>query len=173
MAGLITAKKTMITKKGQNMAFLTLEDLYGTIEVVVFPKTFELDRQWIENDNVVVIRGKLDMKDDEPKLLAEKIILLEDYTGPLVSGPRRNEAPAAARPKGALLKLVIPAAYSEADGLAAFKRLARQFRGDMPVAILVQSTGRKYRLDYDLWIDPCPEFYETARRIFGTDCIRD
>ena len=173
MAGLISGKKTMVTKKGTMMAFMTLEDLYGTIEVVVFPRTFELDRQFIENDNVIVVRGKLDMKDDTPKLLAEKIILLEDYSGPLKSGPRKNEVPAAPRPKGQMLKLVIPQVYSEEEGIRAFKGIARNFRGDMPIAIMLMSTGHKYRLGYDLWVDPCREFFDQARRIFGADCFKE
>ena len=173
MAGLISGKKTMVTKKGTMMAFMTLEDLYGTIEVVVFPRTFELDRQFIENDNVIVVRGKLDMKDDTPKLLAEKIILLEDYSGPLKSGPRKNEVPAAPRPKGQMLKLVIPQVYSEEEGIRAFKGIARNFRGDMPIAIMLMSTGHKYRLGYDLWVDPCREFFDSARRIFGADCFKE
>ncbi len=173
MAGLISQKKTMVTKKGSMMAFMTLEDLFGTIEVVVFPRTFELDRQFIENDNVIVVRGKLDLKDDVPKLLAEKIILLDDYSGPLKSGSRKNEAPAPPRPKDQLIKIVIPQAYGENEGLKAFKSIARNFRGDMPVAIMMMSTGKKYRLGYELWVDPCEGFYESARRVFGSDCIRE
>ncbi|MBQ4506598.1 MAG: DNA polymerase III subunit alpha [Firmicutes bacterium] len=172
MAGLIVSKKTMITKKGTMMAFIGLEDLYGEIEVVVFPRTFELDRTWLEEDNIVVIRGKLDLKGDEPKLLAERIVLLENCSEKPEGGSRRNEAPAPPKPEIPLIRLVIPAEYTEEQGLRAFKRLARSFRGDTPVAILVAATGNKYKPDYDLWIDPTKEFAESAKRIFGTDCFR-
>ena len=156
MGGLITSIKKMITKKGQQMAFLTVEDYFGQIEVVVFPKTFEAYRQNLEEDNVVVLKGKLDLKEEgAPKLLADSIVLLKDY---------------AFRPK--MVKIVIPERYTEGEGLTAFRNIARQHLGDMPVALLVASTGRKYKLDYDLWIDPCAEFYRKIHEAFGDDCLR-
>ncbi len=172
MAGIINSKKNVVTKKGQMMCRFTLEDLYGEIDVVVFPKAFELDRQFIEEDNIIVIRGRLDFKGESPQLLSERLVLLEDYSGPLKSGSRRFETPAPARTQAPMLKLVIPAAYSEDEGLRIFKRLARAYRGDMQVFILVSSTGNKFKPDYDLWVDPCPEFMNAAREVFGTDCFR-
>ncbi|MBR0129716.1 MAG: hypothetical protein IJM08_00250, partial [Firmicutes bacterium] len=160
------------TKKGQNMAFVTMEDLYGDIELVVFPKTFELDRQWLALDNIIIVRGRLDIKEDTPKLLAERIVLLDDYNGELKGGPRRNEVPAAPKQEVPMIKIVIPENYSEREGLLAFKRLAKANRGDTPVAILVKATNNKYKLDYDLWIDPSPNFITSAKRMFGEDCFR-
>ena len=72
-----------------------------------------------------------------------------------------------------MLKLVIPQVYSEEEGIRAFKGIARNFRGDMPIAIMLMSTGHKYRLGYDLWVDPCREFFDSARRIFGADCFKE
>ncbi len=173
MAGIIVSKKTMITKKGTMMAFVELEDLYGEIEVVVFPKVFELDRVWLEEDNIVVIRGRLDMKENEAKLLAERIVPIENCTEKPEGGNRRNEAPPPPKVEVPLVKIVIPREYSEEQGLKTFKRLAKSFRGDTPVAILVSATGNKFKPDYDLWIDPTPEFIESTRRVFGTDCFRN
>ncbi len=172
MAGIVSAMKMMTTKKGQNMAFVTMEDLYGDIELVVFPKTFELDRQWLALDNIIIVRGRLDIKEDTPKLLAERIVLLDDYNGELKGGSRRNEVPAAPKQEVPMIKIVIPENYSEREGLLAFKRLAKANRGDTPVAILVKATNNKYKLDYDLWIDPSPNFITSAKRMFGEDCFR-
>ncbi|MBR5730519.1 MAG: DNA polymerase III subunit alpha, partial [Firmicutes bacterium] len=156
MAGLITGVKKLVTKKGTQMAFLTVEDLYGQIEVVVFPKYFEECRQNIEEDAVVVMRGRLDLKDEaRPKLLASSVQRLDQVFI-----------------KTAMVKIVIPESYTEPEGLARFKSIAKQHLGDMPVAILVQSTGKKYKLDYDLWVDPCREFYDKVHEAFGPDCLR-
>ncbi|MFC2662663.1 MAG: OB-fold nucleic acid binding domain-containing protein, partial [Eubacterium sp.] len=74
MAGMITGKKTLITKKNQIMAFVDLEDLYGQSEVVVFPRVLEQYQTEIYEDNVVVIKGRLDFREGEtPKLLAESV----------------------------------------------------------------------------------------------------
>ena len=156
MAGLITGVKKLVTKKGTQMAFLTVEDLYGQLEVVVFPKYFEECRQNIEEDAVVVMRGRLDLKDEaRPKLLASSVQRLDQVFV-----------------KTAMVKIVIPESYSEPEGLARFKNIAKQHLGDVPVAILVQSTGNKYKLNYDLWVDPCKEFYDKIHEAFGQDCLR-
>jgi len=42
----------------------------------------------------------------------------------------------------------------------------------MPVAVMVASTGNKYQLDYDLWVEPCEGFYRRVRDIFGEESIR-
>ena len=156
MAGLITSIKKLITKKGSQMAFLTVEDLYGQIETVVFPKVFEAYRQNLEEDRIVVVRGKLDLAEEgNPKLLAESVLLLDQ-----------------ALVKTAMVKIVIPSGYTDAEGLGKFRQIARQHLGDMPVAILVKDTGHKFKPDYDLWVDPCDEFYEKLHEAFGEDCLR-
>ena len=156
MAGLITSIKKLITKKGSQMAFLSVEDLYGQLEVVVFPKVFEAYRQNLEEDRIVVIRGKLDLAEEgAPKLLAESVLKLEQ-----------------AVTKTAMVKIVIPAGYTDQEGLNRFRSIARQHLGDMPVAILVTDTGHKFKPDYDLWVDPCDEFYEKLHEAFGENCLR-
>ena len=166
MAGLIADKKQMATKKGQLMAFLTVEDLFDQIEVVVFPKTFDKCRDCLEPDTIVVMKGKLDLKeDDNPKLIADSIVKLDDYNSPLGGGfSRPVEIP--------MVKIIIPESFSEEEALISFKRLAKSFRGDNPVAIWVKSTNHKFKPDYDLWIDPCDEFYEAARGLYGQDSIK-
>lgn len=157
MAGVISASKNFITKKGQNMAFMTIEDLYGELEVVVFPKTFERDRDFIETDNIVLVEGRLDLKEEgNPKLLASSVRLFD--TG-------RNS------PKGAMLRVTIPESHGDEEALVLFRDIAKRFRGEMPVAILVKSSGNKYKLDYDLWVDPCESFMEQLAEAFGADII--
>jgi DNA polymerase-3 subunit alpha len=74
MVAIINRKKTQITKSGKIMAFLDIEDLYGTVEAIVFPSVYERCAQAIFEDAVVVLRGKLSFKDEEtPKIIAEKI----------------------------------------------------------------------------------------------------
>ena len=177
MAGLITEKKVLLTKKGQQMAFISVEDLYGHIEVIVFPKTFEVDRANLEVDNVVLLRGKLDLKEeDNPKVLADRVVMLSEFTGKLQRASDAQNAAALAAERAAqappLLKIVIPAGISEEQGLDIFRRIARKHRGEMPVAIMVMSTGHKYKLNYDLWVDPTEDFRAEIRGAFGDNSIR-
>ncbi|MBI4733430.1 MAG: hypothetical protein HY779_01155, partial [Rubrobacteridae bacterium] len=72
--GGIIAKITKInTKKGDLMLFLELEDLDGSVEIVVFPGTVEKYKDIIEVDKMVLIKGRLDIKEEEVKLLAQEI----------------------------------------------------------------------------------------------------
>ncbi len=77
VGGIIAAKKTKTTKNNNLVAFITLEDLYGSIEIIVFPKILEKYAGFIVNDNVVIIKGKLSMKEEEqPKILCDEILPL-------------------------------------------------------------------------------------------------
>ena len=78
IGGMITDKTVKHTKTNQMMAFITVEDLLGTVEVVVFPRDYEKNRQFLEVDNKVFVRGRVSEEDDRPsKLICEKIIPFE------------------------------------------------------------------------------------------------
>ncbi len=73
MAGIISKVKRTLTKKNDPMAFFTLNDLSGSIEVLVFPKVMERALPFLENDQIVQVSGRLSDKDEEFKLIAEDI----------------------------------------------------------------------------------------------------
>ena len=78
IGGMITDKTVKHTKTNQMMAFLTLEDLMGTVEVVVFPRDYEKNRQYLEVDSKVFIRGRVSEEDERAsKLICEKVIPFE------------------------------------------------------------------------------------------------
>lgn len=74
IGGMISAKTVKMTKNNQNMAFITLEDLVGSIEIVVFPKKYEEYRTLIEPDSKVFVYGRASITEKESKLLLEKML---------------------------------------------------------------------------------------------------
>ena len=75
IGGFITEKTTKVTKTNQMMAFVTLEDLLGTVEIVVFPRDYEKNRNLLEVDQKVFIKGRVSEEDDKPsKLICEKVV---------------------------------------------------------------------------------------------------
>lgn len=79
IGGIISDKKIKYTKTDQIMAFLTLEDLVGSVEVIVFPKTYEANAQRLNDDAKVFIEGRVDASDDrDAKLIASKILLFDE-----------------------------------------------------------------------------------------------
>ena len=79
VGGLITDVRTKTTKKNEQMAFLMLEDLVGTIEVLVFPRIYQDARAALVTDGKILIRGRVSQGDDaDAKLIAESITPFED-----------------------------------------------------------------------------------------------
>ncbi len=86
IGGIIASEKRVMTKKGDTMVFLSIEDLEGSIETIIFPSIYQRYSDLIRKDNIILVRGKLDQKEDQTKLIAMDIKSLdqrEDETKPL------------------------------------------------------------------------------------------
>lgn len=78
IGGMITDKTIKYTKNNKVMAFVTLEDMLGSVEVVVFPKDYEKNQQYLNEDSKVFIKGRVSEEDDAPsKLICESVIPFE------------------------------------------------------------------------------------------------
>lgn len=78
IGGIIIKKQNKITKNNNMMAFITLEDLYGTVEGIVFPKIYENYKDILYEDNIILVEGTLDISEEEaPKLICNKITELK------------------------------------------------------------------------------------------------
>lgn len=78
VGGFITDKTTKATKTNQMMAFVTLEDLLGTVEVIVFPRDYEKNHALLDVDKKVFVKGRVSEEDERPsKLICEQVIPFE------------------------------------------------------------------------------------------------
>ncbi|MBP5266100.1 MAG: DNA polymerase III subunit alpha, partial [Lachnospiraceae bacterium] len=79
VGGMIVDVRTIFTKKNQMMAYVTIEDLYGTMEVIVFPRDFERNRRVLVEDSKVFISGRVDAQEEkDAKLLCESVTPFEE-----------------------------------------------------------------------------------------------
>ena len=79
IGGMITEKKIKYTKNDKIMAFLTVEDMYGSMETIVFPQTYEKFGSKIVEDSKVLIQGRVQAEDEKDgKLICEKIIEFDE-----------------------------------------------------------------------------------------------
>lgn len=158
MAGIVSSKKTLITKSNKMMAFLQLEDLYGTVEVIVFPNVYERSLEQMKEDAVLVVKGTVSFKEDEaPKLLANKIFNLNGFDG---------EA------KGVLaktVKLIIPKEMDEAQTLNKIRNIILEHKGDTPVIITAIGSNQKYKTKSDLWVNPNEIFRKKIVDLIGIE----
>ena len=78
IGGMITARTIKYTKNNKVMAFITIEDLLGTVEVVIFPRDYERNQQYLEVDRKVFVRGRVSEEDESAsKMICETIIPFE------------------------------------------------------------------------------------------------
>lgn len=131
IGGIISGKKLIETKNGK-MGFLQVEDLSGNIEVVVFPKLFKEIKDEINNStNVFIIEGKVDKKEEEIKVIADKISLLGRAVG--TTGPR-------------CLHIGIGEDKCSDSVLFRIKDVISEYKGDLPVIIHIIDDVEVYRI---------------------------
>ncbi len=201
MAGMIAGKKNQVTKNNKMMAFVQLEDLYGDVEVVVFPNVYERCAGTIFEDNVVVVKGKLNFKEEEmPKLLADSIVGINDVEAHLQSGGgdrpagqgdghrdgysgdsrggyggnRKDESAESKRHPSHEpnpVKVRIPQEVSEQEVLKQLQQIFRQYHGGTPVLIYLQN-GKIVKTSPSGGVYPTIEFFDTVAEIVGRPNIK-
>ena len=156
MGGIISEYKRLTTKSGQIMAFITLEDVYGSIEAVAFPKVYEKAKQIVNNEEIVKITGKLQIKDGKPVILADGITKLEIKEQESVSAPPAEQE---------YLGLLIP--DDKTDKLNDILDIAESYPGDIPV--IVAMNGKKY--DAHMSVRRCEGLISELTENVGKDSV--
>jgi DNA polymerase-3 subunit alpha len=85
IGGILTDKKIKYTKNDKVMAFITIEDLYGSIEVILFPRDYEKNSRKLEADSKVFVKGRVQVEDEKDgKLIGSEVLLFEEVPRRLV-----------------------------------------------------------------------------------------
>lgn len=166
LAGVVNNFKRKSTKNGNLMAFITLEDLEGTVEIIVFPKVYEKCKEIIKKDEIVITEGQLDVAEGKTKVIAEKISLLEKYVENNKSTPKAKER---YQNPAEELHLEINTKIDEPDILRKLKELFYSYPGKNQVVLhfkdgdrtVSHAIGKKYSVNID------DKFIEEIRRILG------
>jgi DNA polymerase-3 subunit alpha len=154
IGGIIAEVSRKVTRNNTIMAFLKLEDLSGIIEVIVFPKTLEKVNALIKEDSLVVVRGRVSIKEDElPKLICEEIQPLEKLnSSKIYIRVQDNEK---ARAVNKLLKTIL-----------------EPFKGETPIYIFSEKERQNFRLSKDLWVSLDGDIISTLSGYFGDENIK-
>jgi len=163
VGGIITSIKQIITKKGDPMAFVTLEDLTGRTEVIVFPRTYKSVADILEEDVVVLVSAKVSKRDgEEAKLLANSFVpvdeeSLEDtarmlHGGQWVSTELRKSIIQDRQPepeiKNGALSISLKGKPTQ-DMVERLREILTSAPGPKPVCLMVESGGRMRRIQTD------------------------
>lgn len=169
LGGMISNKKTLMTKSGKMMAFLVLEDIFATVEIVVFPKIYDRYIQLIQEDAVVVVQGTVNFKEDElPKILADKIMDIDQAS----INTHRNKIFTDTNPTEKPIHLIIDEEMDEAKTLEEIRNILVAHKGDVPVIIHALTSKKKYKTKPDLWVHEDENFYKKMVELIGKDNIR-
>ena len=153
VGGLITGLARKFTKKGDQMAVFVLEDLQDAVEVTVFPRTMTEQGHKLSEDGIVLVRGRVDRKDDQAKLMAQEISIVNAVE--LM----------AQRP----LRLKLPASALDDRRVERLKTIVGDCPGDSPV-ILDLGDGVQIRLGQEFYVDRDKVIGE-LRVAFGHEAI--
>lgn len=141
LAGMVGALRETRTKTGAKMAYCRLEDLYGAMEVVLFPKVFAQFASLLQQDVPVKLTGRLDIREEQPpQILCERVETLSLSEKP--AAPKSPKPAPSAAPRGLYLR--IPG--QETPQYRQVLRLLAVFEGREEVYIRFADTGRLVRM---------------------------
>lgn len=153
LCGVIASRKNKTTKNNTQMAFVGLEDMYASIEVIVFPKILTQYSYLLIEDEIVMIEGKLSFREDEePKLLCEKVFPLD-------------EAPVNEH-------LFIRIETYDSDKIEKIKSAAEKMHGNTPLCIYINDTKKKLMASNKFWISGSEENINELKSLFGAENVK-
>jgi DNA polymerase-3 subunit alpha len=156
VGGIVSAVKQTTTKKGDAMAYLTLDDPTGTAEVVVFNSTYQAARELCVEDRILVVKGRVDHRQQgETKLVAMEV-------SPFEAVPERRD-----------VRFRIDATKARAGIIRELAALVREYPGDAPVYVSLETSSgeRILALGPDHRVRPDSDFLAEAKALLGEAAV--
>jgi DNA polymerase-3 subunit alpha len=158
LCGVLSLIKELTTKKGDRMAFLTLEDKEGTIEVVSFSDTYQAARDLLGGDAPVVVIGKVQHDEKSSKVIAAKVLNLDDAQIQTVDA----------------VHIHLAAETTDQDALTRLRHLLMTHPGECKILLHLNIEGKAeavIALSPKLQVTPTTTFFQEMTQHFGKDCL--
>jgi DNA polymerase III subunit alpha len=155
VGGIVGALKNLTTKKGEPMVFMRLDDLSGSVETVVFNSVYASSRDFLEVDRVLVLKGRVDHKEGETKLIAIEVV-------PFEATPDRSE-----------VCLRVDARKAPAGLVRSLADLLREYPGDAKVLAAIETSAGPVTLAFgpDYRVRPEPDFFAEVKSLLGESAV--
>ncbi len=164
---MVGAVRIQNTKTGAKMAYAQLEDLYGAIEAVVFPKTLAQYEERFQAGQVILVTGRLDIQEEkEPKLLVERVESVPEEAPPM---PADRDAQSAAPSSKAGLYLRLPAEGGK-EVESAYNAVITA-PGTLPVYIRFVDSGRLVKAPQEWNVTPTAPLLQELKRVLGEENV--
>lgn len=148
MAGVITNKSEIMTKKRQLMCFANLEDMIGSMEIVIFPEVYRKYRNVIDEDSAVIVKGNLQVDERDIKLLTNEFVDIEKLN---------------------LKTLYLKSEYLEYNKI---RNILVQNKGTTPVVIYFADKNKSVKLDKKLWFDINEKSIKILEEFLGKENVK-
>ena len=154
VGGIITEVTQKVTRNNQIMAFIKIEDLSATIEVIVFPKTLDRVRNLIAADAFVIIKGRVSMKEDEAvKIICETMEPLEKVDSSKVYVRVDNlDMARATKPK--------------------LMEICNEYAGNTPLYVFTANDRKNYRMPRNMWVNLSSDIFLELEKVFGEGNVK-
>ena len=169
VAGMVAWVRPHITKNDKPMAFVQLEDLQGSIEVVVFPSVYEGTRELWEPDKILIVKGRVDVRGREPKIICESV---RDYV--VVSElPEEREK----QPNGPLhLQITLNRSGNQEQDIQRLGQvhdLLQQYKGEDRFSLYLADERKRVQLDFpNDTTGYCLELEQALVQMLGAGAVR-
>ncbi len=151
LGGLAVQMRRITTKNGEPMAFLTLEDMTGQVEVVIFPRVYARSAKALDGDSpVLLVTGKLQLRDDEPKILAEELI-------PITTAGRS--------------KVYLRVPKNDQRLLERLRATLQLCHGASPVYLCFVQPKKTLLTHEEYWVEPGQEMVEMIEDVLGRGAV--
>ncbi len=164
LGGVITNVKKVITKKSaREMAFIKVSDGVSSIEAVVFPTTFELTKNFLLKDEVILIFGRIDKREEELSLVIDKLTVFD---------PNNIPEEFIQKKLGKYVEIYVPNGTGVTI-LQSINKTLRNYPGNIPVSLLLPNGGSNLRrLDLPFSIDPGPILEGEIKKLLGSESFK-
>ncbi len=153
LGGIISNVTPKFTKNNKQMAFLTIEDLFGTIEIIVFPEIFYKYSKYLLEDNVIIVEGTASISEDQkPKIICKNIKPYEEIEN-------INKTLWIKLPKELNIRI------------EDIEKIILKNNGNTPVIVYDESKKAKFKLNNSHWVNICDDFLSELKNILGEGCI--
>jgi DNA polymerase III subunit alpha len=156
ISGLVTGVQRKITKRGDAWAMVTVEDLDGAIDVLLFPSAYQLAGPYLVEDAIVTVRGRLSRQKDQPEIHGQEVTVPDLSDGP--SGPVVISLPST--------RCTPPVVEQLKDVLGTHPGMT-----EVRLRLLTREETLVMRLDDRLRVTPSPALFADLKQLLGPGCL--
>jgi DNA polymerase-3 subunit alpha len=156
ISGLVTSLQRKITKRGDAWAMVTLEDLEGALDVLLFPSAYQLASTLLTEDAIITVKGRLSRSKDQPELHGQEVSLPDLSDGP--SGPVVISMPST--------RCTPPVVEQLKDVLGSHPGVT-----EVRLRLMTKNSTTVMKLDDRLRVAPGPSLYADLKALLGPNCL--